>query len=160
MPHTQLPCSRSARACAHSRGRCSPSERQRQAARRSWLDKRAACPQSRSCRAHTLGRRRPRGRIHRDTRMRRCSFALPARTCDRGITNIPKRFRALNQGFPFSLLQCRQGRTRMGGAGGLYGMCMLHAGGMLWVLWLVRFGESFHAYTRFIRWTFSNSTVY
>jgi hypothetical protein len=28
---------------------------------------------------------------------------------------LPKRFGALNQGFPFSPLQCRQGRTRMGG---------------------------------------------
>ena len=26
---------------------------------------------------------------------------------------LPKRFGALNQGFPFSPLQCRQGRTRM-----------------------------------------------
>jgi hypothetical protein len=32
-----------------------------------------------------------------------------------------KRFGALNQGFPLSLLQCSHGRTRMGGVGGLDG---------------------------------------
>jgi hypothetical protein len=37
------------------------------------------------------------------------------RVTDRGITNIPKHFGALNQGFPFPPLQCSQGRTRMGG---------------------------------------------
>jgi len=34
---------------------------------------------------------------------------------------LPKRFGALNQGFPFSPLKCRQGRTRMGGGGWLRG---------------------------------------
>jgi hypothetical protein len=34
-----------------------------------------------------------------------------------------------------------------------------HLGALL-VLDVPRFGESFHAYTRFIRWTVSNSTVY
>ena len=42
-----------------------------------------------------------------------CRSCFGPRTCGRGITNIPKRFGALNQGFPFSPLQCRQGRTRM-----------------------------------------------
>ena len=44
-----------------------------------------------------------------------CRSCFGPRTCGRGITTIPKRFGALNQGFPFSPLQCRQGRTRMGG---------------------------------------------
>jgi len=39
---------------------------------------------------------------------------------------------ALNQGFPFSPLQCRQGRTRMGGVGGLEGMCAMHAVTVWW----------------------------
>ena len=52
-----------------------------------------------------------------------------ARVSDRGrvaevITNIPKRFGALNQGFPFSPLQCRQGRTRMDEGAA---MCTMHA---------------------------------
>ncbi len=42
-----------------------------------------------------------------------CRSCFGPRTCGRGITNIPKRFGALNQSFPFSPLQCRQGRTRM-----------------------------------------------
>jgi len=46
----------------------------------------------------------------------RSCFRVGPRTCGRGITNIPKRLGAFNQGFPFSLLQCKQGgRTRMGG---------------------------------------------
>jgi hypothetical protein len=44
-----------------------------------------------------------------------CRSCFGPRTCGRGITNILKRFGALTQGFPFSPLQCRQGRTRMGG---------------------------------------------
>ena len=44
-----------------------------------------------------------------------CRSCFGPRTCGRGITNIPKRFGALNQGFPFSPLQCRQGRVQMGG---------------------------------------------
>jgi hypothetical protein len=44
-----------------------------------------------------------------------CRSCFGPRTCGRGITNSSKRFGALNQGFPFSPLQCRQGRTRMGG---------------------------------------------
>ena len=56
-----------------------------------------------------------------------CRSCFGPRTCVRGRTNIQKRFGALNQGFPFSLLQCRQGRTRMGWVGVLEGMCMLPA---------------------------------
>jgi len=37
------------------------------------------------------------------------------RTCVRGITNSSKHVGALNQGFPFSPLQCRHCRTRRGG---------------------------------------------
>ena len=49
----------------------------------------------------------------------RCLYRLRSyfgpRTCGRGITNSSKHFGALNQGFPFSFLQCRQGN--MGGEG-------------------------------------------
>jgi len=44
-----------------------------------------------------------------------CRSYFGPRTCGRGITSSSKRFGALNQGFPSSPLQCRQGRTRMGG---------------------------------------------
>ena len=44
-----------------------------------------------------------------------CRSCFGPRTCGRGITSSSKRFGALNQGFPFSPLQCRHGRTRMGG---------------------------------------------
>ena len=53
-----------------------------------------------------------------------CRSCFGPRTCGRGITNIPKRFGALNQGFPFSHLQCRQGRTRMDEGAA---MCTVHA---------------------------------
>ena len=39
-------------------------------------------------------------------------------------------------------------------------MCTMHAVVVLCFLLLARFGESFHAYTRFKRWDGSNSTVY
>ena len=45
----------------------------------------------------------------------RCLYRLRSyfgpRTCGRGITNSSKHRGALNQGFPFSLLQCRQDRA-------------------------------------------------
>ncbi len=44
-----------------------------------------------------------------------CRSCFGPRMCGRSIAISSKRFGALNQGFPFSLLQCRQGRTRMGG---------------------------------------------
>jgi len=44
-----------------------------------------------------------------------CRSCFGPRTCGRSITISSKLFGALNQGFPFSLLQCRQGRTRMVG---------------------------------------------
>ena len=44
-----------------------------------------------------------------------CRSCFEPRTCGKSIAISSKRFGALNQGFPFSLLQCRQGRTRMGG---------------------------------------------
>ena len=49
-----------------------------------------------------------------------------------------------------------------GGWGGCGQRCTLHAVVVLCVcLWtLAKFGESFHAYTRFIRWGGSNSTIY
>ena len=50
-----------------------------------------------------------------------CRSCFGPRTCGRGITNSSKRFGALNQGFPFSPLQCRQGRVRMGGGWWLRG---------------------------------------
>ena len=43
---------------------------------------------------------------------------------------LPKRFGALNQGFPFSPLQCRQVRTRMDEGAA---MCTMHAVVVLWV---------------------------
>ncbi len=52
-----------------------------------------------------------------------CHSCFRPRTCVRGRTNIPKHFGALNQGFPFSLLQCRQERTRWGGGGGSLREC-------------------------------------
>ena len=39
------------------------------------------------------------------------------RACGRGITIFIEVCGALNQGFPFSPLQCRQGRARMGAGG-------------------------------------------
>ena len=39
------------------------------------------------------------------------------RTCGGGITNVIEVSGALNQGFPFSPLQCRHCRTRRGGGG-------------------------------------------
>ena len=46
---------------------------------------------------------------------------------------LPKRFGALNQGFPFSPLQCRQGRARMGGRGC---KCTLRAGVVLCIVFV------------------------
>jgi len=45
------------------------------------------------------------------------------RTCGRGITIFIEVCGALNQGFPFSPLQCRQGRARMGGGVQVYAAC-------------------------------------
>ena len=56
------------------------------------------------------------GIIHRARGLYRRSYFGP-RTCGGGIPNSSKYLGALNQGFPFSLLQCRQGN--MGGGGGL-----------------------------------------
>jgi len=52
--------------------------------------------------------------------------------------------------------------TLRGGLDGCEQMCTLHAVVVLCVCpWtLAKFGESFHAYTRFIRWGGSNSTIY
>ncbi len=44
-----------------------------------------------------------------------CRSCFRPRTRGRSITISSKRFGDLHQGFPFSLVQCRQGRTRMGG---------------------------------------------
>ena len=52
--------------------------------------------------------------------------------------------------------------TLRGGLDGCEQLCTLHAVVVLCVcLWtLAKFGESFHAYTRCIRWGGSNSTIY
>ena len=91
-----------------------------------------------------------------------CRSCFGPRTCGRGITNSSKRFGALHQGFPFSLLQCRQCRTRMGGCNaggkGLVFNDSAHRGALDRFNSVYYSGESFHAYTRFIRWAIS--TVY
>jgi hypothetical protein len=64
--------------------------------------------------------------------------------------------RTLNQGFPFSPLQCRQGRTQMDEE---EAMCTMHAVVVLcFGCWQGLANRS--TYTRFISWTGSNSTVY
>jgi hypothetical protein len=47
--------------------------------------------------------------------------------CGRSITIFVEACGALNQGFPFSPLQCRQGRARMGGVcGGMGGHVIIY----------------------------------
>ena len=91
-------------------------------------------------------------------------------------------FRGLRDGLEYKFLDCirdhhqlrnRKWRSRMvspshphdagraglgWGVGGCEQMCTLHAVVVLCIVVLVRSGESFHAYTRFIRW--GVSTVY
>jgi hypothetical protein len=70
------------------------------------------------------------------------SVHYQSRMTSNGIANTPSRFHSAG----------RQGKMWEGGT-------RKHLGALL-VLDVPRFGESFHAYTRFIRWTVSNSTVY
>jgi len=52
-----------------------------------------------------------------------CRSYFGPRTCVRGITIFIEVCGALNQGFPFSPLQCRQDRARMGGGVQVYAAC-------------------------------------
>jgi len=72
------------------------------------------------------------------------------RTCGRGISNSSKR-RSSQSGFPLLTPTMHAGQDLDGRVDGLEEMCTLHAVIMLWVLWVAMSGESFHAYTRFIR---------
>ena len=89
-----------------------------------------------------------------------CRSYFGPRTCGRGITNIPKCAGISIRVSPSHPYNAGRAGLGWGGVGWLLGNVYAACSGCVVFLWLTRSGESFQGYTRFLRWTSSNSTVY